>query len=263
MNLEIDLDYELALTRISGDLTEPQKKLLVALYGAPDSGVAAGLLAPVLDHSHHAPLNATIASIGKKLAAAVNAEAPRRSNGSYRWWAVVATGRHAPNGRFLWILRGPLRAALAKSGLVPRERAIVPDVVVTTGSPADPMIEGSVNSVVMNVYERNEPARHRCIEHFGYACSVCALDFGAFYGPIAEGVIHVHHLTPLSVAGGADYLIDPIRDLRPVCPNCHVVIHRRDPPLSIVEARALVSGSGKRRGAAKQGDAGDRHSANR
>jgi len=34
---------------------------------------------------------------------------------------------------------------------------------------------------------------------------------------------------------------DPIRDLRPVCPNCHVVIHRREPPYSIDEVRQLLT----------------------
>jgi predicted HNH restriction endonuclease len=257
MNLELELDYDLALERIAGDLTDQQKELLGELYRASDSGVAAGLLAPVLGLSHHAPLNASIARIGKALAAAVNVEAPRRRDGSFRWWAVVATDRKSPDGRFFWVLRAPLRAALGKSGLVPREGAIFPEVVESTGNSAEPMIEGSVIRVATNVYERSAAARRRCIEHFGSVCSVCAIDFGAFYGPIAEGVIHVHHLTPLSVAGGVNYVIDPVRDLRPVCPNCHVVIHRRDPPLSIDEARALVSDSGEPRRAAQQGDAAD------
>lgn len=115
------------------------------------------------------------------------------------------------------------------------------------------MLEGFVVRVAVNVYERNHTARRRCIEHFGSLCSVCAFDFGHVYGPIAEGVIHVQHLTPLSVAGGREYEVDPVRDLRPVCLNCHLVIHRRDPPLSLEEARALVSRSARLAAA----DAGD------
>jgi len=261
MNLDLNLDYELALDRIAGDLGERQMELLVELYRAPETGVAAGLLAPVLGLSHHAPLNATIARIGKALTAAVNAEAPRRQNGSHRWWAVVATDRRSPDGRFFWVLRAPLRSALERSGLVPREGEVFPDAVATPGSPVEPMIEGAAIRVAVNLYERNPTARRRCIEHFGRVCSVCSFNFGEFYGPIAEGLIHVHHLTPLSVAGGADYVIDPVRDLRPVCPNCHVVIHRREPPLSIDEARALVARSGGLPRAAQQADAADRPSA--
>ncbi len=36
---------------------------------------------------------------------------------------------------------------------------------------------------------------------------------------MGEGFIHVHHLKPLSEVG-YEYRVDPIRDLRPVCPNC-------------------------------------------
>lgn len=74
MNLDLKLDYELALARIVSDLSERQKELLLELYRAPDTGVAAGLLAPVLGLTHHAPLNRTIASIGKALAAAVHVD---------------------------------------------------------------------------------------------------------------------------------------------------------------------------------------------
>jgi len=34
----------------------------------------------------------------------------------------------------------------------------------------------------------------------------------------------VHHLVPISKIG-KKYRVDPIKDLRPVCPNCHAVIH--------------------------------------
>jgi predicted HNH restriction endonuclease len=44
------------------------------------------------------------------------------------------------------------------------------------------------------------------------------------YGPLAEGFIHVHHVKQLSEIG-AEYEVDPVADLRPVCPNCHAVIH--------------------------------------
>ncbi len=66
------------------------------------------------------------------------------------------------------------------------------------------------------------------------------MDFAATYGPEMAGFIHVHHLTPLATVG-PDYNIDPIGDLRPVCPNCHAVIHRRDPPYTIDEVQSLMN----------------------
>ncbi|MDC9497701.1 MULTISPECIES: HNH endonuclease [unclassified Pseudoalteromonas] len=38
--------------------------------------------------------------------------------------------------------------------------------------------------------------------------------------------MHVHHIVPISDIGD-EYQVDPIRDLRPVCPNCHAMLHRK------------------------------------
>jgi 5-methylcytosine-specific restriction protein A len=59
------------------------------------------------------------------------------------------------------------------------------------------------------------------------------------FGPDASGFIHVHHLTPLSEIG-QEYLVDPVRDLRPVCPNCHAVIHLNGEIRTIEEVRKML-----------------------
>ncbi len=99
--------------------------------------------------------------------------------------------------------------------------------------------EGSVRDVVQSARERNSAARRACIAHFGTTCCVCEVSLEARYGPIARDLIHVHHLNPLATTS-EQRSTDPIADLRPVCPNCHAVLHRRTPPLSIDEARKLV-----------------------
>ncbi|WP_372719936.1 HNH endonuclease [Novipirellula sp.] len=99
--------------------------------------------------------------------------------------------------------------------------------------------EGATKSVVINAYERNAHARSACIAHYGSTCHICGFDFGATYGDIADGYIHVHHLRPLSECGG-EYDVDPIDDLRPVCPNCHAVIHLGGACRSIAEIKALL-----------------------
>ncbi len=89
---------------------------------------------------------------------------------------------------------------------------------------ADRLIEGSRRLVSVNAYERNPIARNRCVKHHGTNCCICGFNFGAIYGEEAEGHIHVHHLRPLFEIGG-EYIVDPVEDLRPVCPNCHAVVH--------------------------------------
>lgn len=102
--------------------------------------------------------------------------------------------------------------------------------------------EGGAHSIVVNRYERSPAARARCIAHHGSRCIVCGFDFGQVYGEAFLGFIHVHHLTPLGSIRSA-YRLDPVRDLRPVCPNCHAAIHRTDPPLEPEDVRALLQRS--------------------
>jgi predicted HNH restriction endonuclease len=105
--------------------------------------------------------------------------------------------------------------------------------------PAQVYFEGAVTQVTVNAYERNERARRRCIAHYGLRCRVCETNFEEVYGHIGAGFIHVHHLKPLSEIR-AEYVLDPIEDLRPVCPNCHAMIHRRRPPYTIEEVKEML-----------------------
>jgi len=105
--------------------------------------------------------------------------------------------------------------------------------------PAGKYTEGATSKVTVNAFERDPRARRACIDHWGTDCSACGASMGAIYGDDVDGLIHVHHLSPLSSVRHARS-VDPIRDLRPVCPNCHAVIHHSDPPLTIDEVRALM-----------------------
>jgi hypothetical protein len=100
--------------------------------------------------------------------------------------------------------------------------------------------EGSVVQLVLNRYERDASARKICIDHFGIVCLVCGFDFQKTYGKLGKDFIHVHHIIPLAKIGKR-YVVDPLADLRPVCPNCHAMLHRRDPPYEIDELRALIT----------------------
>jgi 5-methylcytosine-specific restriction endonuclease McrA len=102
--------------------------------------------------------------------------------------------------------------------------------------------EGSVQRILVNRYERDARARAACVAHYGTKCHLCEVDFATAYGPLMAGFIHVHHLKPLSAVGAA-YTVDPIADLRPICPNCHAVVHRKDPPLSLEEVRGMMNRS--------------------
>lgn len=96
------------------------------------------------------------------------------------------------------------------------------------------VVEGARTQISVNAYERDPTAKPRCVKRWGAACVVCGFDFGAAYGPLGEGFIHVHHLKPVHTIG-KEYVLNPEEDLRPVCPNCHAMLHRRKVVLSIEE----------------------------
>jgi 5-methylcytosine-specific restriction protein A len=102
------------------------------------------------------------------------------------------------------------------------------------------LYEGRVTPVLVNKYERNVEAREICISRYGCKCAVCEMVLQDRYGKAAQGFIHVHHLKSLAEIG-AEYKVDPIVDLRPVCPTCHAVIHLRKPSYTIKEVKSMLA----------------------
>lgn len=105
--------------------------------------------------------------------------------------------------------------------------------------------EGAAKQILVNAYERDPKARAKCIVYYGTRCAVCGVNFEEKYGSVGKDFIHVHHLTPLSLVGES-MLVDPIKDLRPVCANCHAIIHRKTPPYSIEEVAQMIEAASKK-----------------
>ena len=106
--------------------------------------------------------------------------------------------------------------------------------------------EGASKVVSVNTYERNSEARAKCIEYHGYKCAVCSFDFEGIYGSIGKHYIHVHHIVPLYEIK-KEYQLDPIKDLVPVCPNCHAIIHRTrtQPALTVKQLKEHLENNQK------------------
>lgn len=101
------------------------------------------------------------------------------------------------------------------------------------------IVEGAKKQITVNAYERSPQARKECIEHYGITCSICNFNFEEIYGEIGKDFIHVHHLTDISTIGET-YNVNPIMDLRPVCPNCHAMLHKQRPAYSIEQIKSLI-----------------------
>ena len=100
--------------------------------------------------------------------------------------------------------------------------------------------EGSTRKILVNVYERDLAARNKCLEYFGFKCWVCSFDFFDVYGDLGKGFIHVHHIIPLSEIK-SEYIVNPCEDLIPLCPNCHAMVHKRNPPLHPKELKKTIN----------------------
>lgn len=96
--------------------------------------------------------------------------------------------------------------------------------------------EGTKTKVYVNKFERNQKARKLCLEHYGYNCQTCSFNFEKTYGEIGKDSMHVHHIIPISKIR-INYQVHPINDLIPVCPNCHLILHKKNAP-TIKQLRA-------------------------
>ena len=102
--------------------------------------------------------------------------------------------------------------------------------------------EGASSTVMVNRYERDPRNRTAAIAIHGYRCLACGFDFQIAYGELGEEFIIVHHVVPVSQIG-ADYVINPATDLVTLCANCHSMIHRKDPPLTLDQLKHILQKS--------------------
>lgn len=100
--------------------------------------------------------------------------------------------------------------------------------------------EGTPIQINITRYERNPYARKRCISIYGLNCSVCNFNFNDVYGEIGANFIHVHHVKQLSDIAKS-YKVNPDEDLRPVCPNCHAMLHKKNPAYTIEELKEKLN----------------------
>ena len=193
-----------------------------------------GLLLGYKGKSPHAPVNSEIGRLAKRIARRYNIKFTERTSGKHRYWDLFFNGWKEGNF-FVWQLKPELAQALEDLKLTgeqpfPEELPNQRDLALT---------EGAKKTVFVNAYERNPNARKMCIAHWGSQCSVCGFDFSKTYGSIGSGFIHVHHLVPVAEIRKS-YQVNPVDDLRPVCPNCHAMLHTSNPPLSIEQLRETI-----------------------
>jgi predicted HNH restriction endonuclease len=96
--------------------------------------------------------------------------------------------------------------------------------------------EGFKNEIIREVTYRNRKIVNLAKEKHGTKCEVCQFDFAVTYGSHGDGFIEMHHLFPMHNGRRKT----TTEDLRPVCANCHRMLHRGKEMLSIEELMEII-----------------------
>lgn len=99
--------------------------------------------------------------------------------------------------------------------------------------------EGALARVLVNRYERDLKAKKACIKQHGRQCKGCKINFKNFYGNDIPEIIHIHHVRPLSRYANKK-MTDVVKDLIPLCPNCHAVVHSTKKLMSLNDLQKRV-----------------------
>jgi HNH endonuclease len=109
--------------------------------------------------------------------------------------------------------------------------------LITHGQPNEEFIPDAEGRRVLRQhvsYERSPKNRQRALEIHGNTCMACGFNFDELYGlEHARGFIEIHHVKSITNSEGV--LVDPARDLVPLCSNCHSMAHREKKRILTVE----------------------------
>ncbi len=219
-------------------LSELQRNAIWALYSFPGHEATAGQVAALLGYSSHSPANNIIGNAARVISQYTGILPPHYAfPKAPSWFSVISVWDGVA---CTWRLLPELVAAIQKTQL--DQDALLDfhaDDIAEDVAEDEPLREGMMFSVMVNLYERSALARRKCIEHYGCSCWICGFSFEFVYGELGRDYIHVHHVIPLAEIN-AEYVVDPVRDLRPVCPNCHAMLHRTSPVLFVEELKRSI-----------------------
>jgi predicted HNH restriction endonuclease len=221
-------------------LTEEERLAVAVLCDGPCS---AEKLSDRLSLKHYVRANNLLGCAGHKVFNASPKDSRvrswRRSGG---WYNVIAPGEWASDNKFYWYIRAAIQRAFTSlcwdAPLRKNETIAVADF--------DPRFEGAKKRRLMSARERDPQLKAACIRIHGYNCSICGINLGTVYGQLGRNFIQVHHLESLS-SRKAPSKTDPMKDLIPVCPNCHSIIHRGRRVRSPREVKAALKKAEKQR----------------
>jgi 5-methylcytosine-specific restriction protein A len=220
-------------------LGESQKQVLIKMYinGPFDNSI---LISKVLGYTNVGSANLRIGTIGKKIGNYLNVRPNRTYPHSGRERDAYFTIIHDfENGQ--WDMQMNLKKAIEIEGWT-KNINLNKDFFLNfdeSDLSCQLFAEGKLLQVYVNRYERNAKARSLCLKKHGNKCFACFMDFKKVYGNDIPDIIHIHHVKPLSKLG-KETITDILKDLIPLCPNCHSVVHVKKKLMSLKELKRRI-----------------------
>jgi predicted HNH restriction endonuclease len=111
------------------------------------------------------------------------------------------------------------------------------------------IFEGLEAEVKQKIRIRSKTLREKALRHYTIddkiACQACGFDFEKVYGEHGKGFIEIHHIKPIfsyDEAGVTKAIEEALKDVIPLCANCHRMIHRRkERMLTLDELRKIIA----------------------
>ena len=108
--------------------------------------------------------------------------------------------------------------------------------------------EGTILSRLHRLRERNSQLvkrkkKQRLQQTGKLGCEACNFDFAEHYGKLGYGFAECHHNEPVSELSTERMI--KLSELSIVCPNCHRMLHRVRPWLTVDQLRSLLKERGK------------------
>jgi len=237
-------EYKYALKKIK--LNTQEKAALSFILHSPNSTALAEDVAKTINPQKPAVIvaNRVIGGIGKKLVQHMHVQLPTYGEKNTPAYFLMigpyleSEGKIHPENRG-WEMQSSLKKALQSREIAAYLELEKPQVSHSTEDEVRQYHDGNSVSVLVNRYERDPRARADFLSNHPMTCDACGFSFEDVYGKIGIGTIEVHHKVPLhTVPGGYD--VNPKKDFDGLCSNCHTIIHKRVPALTIQELKELL-----------------------
>ncbi len=101
----------------------------------------------------------------------------------------------------------------------------------------DEFLEGFKTEIVRETNYRNRELIYKAKLELGTTCFICSFNFEEKYGLHGKGFVEMHHLIPISEGKR----ISKIKDLVPVCSNCHRMLHKGNITFNIDDIKRMIA----------------------